>query len=458
MNKQAQDLNTLFHLEVEATAPCFVIYAPLPSERLRYTCQFIFNHVLRCAFQITHQLSTYQTAAYKLNYSDTALGDAYQILPHGLLSENKINALSLHWVKQEMRPLLFCTPSISQQHLLPFDIFAAVFYCISRYEEWQFVERDEHGRFEAQHSQLHQAGVLQQPIADEWIYTLKKALSQAFPTLVFPTKTFQYISTIDVDNLFAYQHKSLVRTLGGLLKDLLHLRLAAVNERIQVRLNLRPDPFDVYKRLGEWAQNHRYPLLYFFLYSNASKFDRTLTPGHKAYQQVLQSIGTTASIGLHPSYNTFIREGLLKHELDSWIQLSGQKPSMSRQHYLRFDIKTTPTLLSKNGFLADFSMGFASQAGFRAGTAHPFYYYDFSTEQGTTFLLVPFAYMDGSFFIYQKLTADELYAQVLKLAETVKKVEGIFIGVSHERSFSSTIYKDFTSIYKKIGQTLTNQI
>ncbi|MDI9339251.1 MAG: hypothetical protein QM534_01665 [Sediminibacterium sp.] len=450
---EKQELYSLLGIgTTEKESVCVTIYTDQQGSRLEYACHFIFTHVLKCRFEITTNKAVYEKAPFKINYSYESFHDQLQILPSGLLIEKELSSPDSHFKETDGIPVLFSSPIASATScLLGFDIFSAVFFCISRLEEWQNPERDEHGRFEAKHSCLFSAGILNRPIADEWILLLKQRLLTSFNHLSFPETKFKYISTIDVDNLFAYRHKGFFRTIGGLVKDAVSGRFAQLKERISVLSGARPDPFDVYETLGQWAREGNYSLFYFFLYSNASKYDRTVKPGNKAFQKVLKKIGASAFYGLHPSYNTFVNDGLFKQELKDWQRMSGQNVRISRQHYLRFDIRTTPQQLMEQGIWADFSMGFATQTGFRAGTSHPFHYFNFNTNQPEELLLVPFAFMDGYYFVYNNYPAQELFNHVNELALNVQQVNGLLIGVTHERSFSNAVYKGFASIYKKLG-------
>jgi hypothetical protein len=99
---------------------------------------------------------------------------------------------------------------------------------------------------------------------------------------------------------------------------------------------------------------------------------------------------------------------------------------------------------------ADFSMGFASGAGFRAGTTQPFYFYDFKKEEGTEFLFVPFCAMDGAYFVYNNVSAETAFKELLSLKNEVRKVNGIFLSVFHERTFAEHLYPGFGEMYKKL--------
>jgi hypothetical protein len=162
------------------------------------------------------------------------------------------------------------------------------------------------------------------------------------------------------------------------------------------------------------------------------------------------STGSGVFVGLHPSYNSSVDEAILKQEVTDLSKTLGEPVNISRQHYLRFNIKSTPKHLLQNGIIADFTMGFASHPGFRAGTSQPFYYYDFASEQKTDLLFVPFCAMDGAYLVYDKITPEDTLNSLLQLATEVKKVKGLFITVYHERTFYNELYKGFGEIYKKL--------
>lgn len=439
---------------ISSSAPLITIYTNSSSPRLEYVCNFIFHKVLRCRYALTSQISDYQNAECAINYSATHLESGLQVIPSGMLFETSYRTCVPKPDQLRAQTVIFKQPEEIKEYQFGFDVFSAVFYFISRYEEWQEGKRDEHERFEAEHSWLCANGLLQRPLVDEWICLLKTALEKK-TQLVFPEKKFQFISTIDVDNLYAFKAKSVIRSLGGGFKDLLRGKTSLVSDRIKVLFSSQKDPFDVYDTICKTAGAYKHTLLFFFLYSNNTRFDRTVKPGSSAYKKVVATLSEYGiEAGLHPSYASYNDKRLLANEIQSW-QIITQKPvSLSRQHYLRFDITTTPLLLQQQGILADFTMGFASKAGFRAATSHPFQYYNFHKEQAEKLIFVPFAIMDGSYFVYKNLSPEHFLKDALELAEIVKKTGGIFVTVTHERSFSDTIYKGFNTTYQKLAKAL----
>lgn len=445
-------LHTLFQLTVKSDAPEFIIYSSKLSERLNYTCKFIFDFVLNCKFSITENKQVFKNSdAIKISYSTHSEKEIINISPYDLLFKTGVDENYKPKGTTKNGMLYFHMSDSSCD--LGYDIFSSVFYFISRYEEWQSFETDKHGRFELQQSILFKERQHLKPILNIWIEEFKLALLKFYPTLKFPQKKFQYISTIDVDNLYAYKHKGTSRTLGAIAKDILTFKFGNLSRRIKVLKGKLQDPFDVYDDLNELSKKTKTPLFYFFLQRSGTEHDRTIDPTSSAYKQVFEKLNKSAvGYGLHPSYETVSNAELLKQEFEIIRKNSNSSIQISRQHYLRFNIKTTPKQLISNGVVADFTMGFASGAGYRAGTFTPFYYYDLEKEKATDLLMVPFAIMDGVYFIYSNTGVAEAEKQIAALAEDVKRLNGIFVTVFHERTFDEVLYPGFGGLYRRLQE------
>lgn len=443
-------LNDLINVAAHADSPRLLIYSDRISNRFTCVCDFIFNRVLGVKHELTTDFTAFKnSASFRINYSDETVTSTVQIIPNSLLFETEIRAEKPAPVVRNGKVYFFQTSDRE------FDVFSAVFYFISRYEEWQEFKKDAHGRFEAAESLLYKNNVHLQPVVDQWIMELKEQLMGAYPELIFPPLKFNVISTLDVDNLFAYKNKGAVRTIGASLKDLAKGDLKNFVMRIRVLRGRIPDPFDVYEEVSAFCRNHNVPLCYFFLFRSGTTFDRTVDPASGAFEKVFETLKKNgASLGLHPSYHSPEEPAQLSSEVKQFSLRSGGATRLSRQHYLRFDIRRTPSLLMENGITTDFTMGFASSPGFRAGTAYPFTWYDFAQEKSTALLFVPFCAMDGAYFIYKQHTPEEAMTSLLNLAAEIKKTGGNFVTVFHERTFSNHLYPGFATLYKNLQLAL----
>ena len=83
---------------------------------------------------------------------------------------------------------------------------------------------DENERFPASESFAFQNNFLDKPLVDIWAMKFLALLKNKFPDYSFEERKFNQISTIDVDNVFAYKQKGVIRNFGGFVKDFFTLR------------------------------------------------------------------------------------------------------------------------------------------------------------------------------------------------------------------------------------------
>ncbi|MBS1637014.1 MAG: polysaccharide deacetylase family protein [Bacteroidetes bacterium] len=422
-----------------------LIYSPGISNRLSYVCEFIFTRVCITDYELTGNRATFGShAGPKLCYDEHALPGCLHIAPHGLLNRQTLDEIRPEVTEWDIMRLF------PTQGALGYDVFSAVFYMISRYEEWLSFTPDKHNRFEAQQSILYKHKQLHKPLVDLWCMELKEALCKLFPSLEFRARSFQYISTIDVDNNYAYLGKPGWRMLGASVRDLIKGNRAQIKQRRAVRAGKQPDPFADYTYQVEWSRQQHIPLIYFFLTIHCqTEFDRALPCHHPLFKTMIDTVKGKATIGLHPSY--FSDQGHTLHEEKKNLeQLAGQSVSHSRQHYLHFDIRRTPALLIAIGIRKDYTMGFASHDGFRAGTCTPFFYFDLQKNEATELEMVPFCMMDSVYYDYLKLPTAQALSRMQELADEVKKVNGTLVSVWHDRSFSELHFPGWKKQYETL--------
>lgn len=444
--KIAELLRSSSHLNSDSNS-CIWIYSEQSSDRLFYTCDFIFRLSLRTEFKIITQLNEKLNDGNPwINYSKNDQIGGIQIIPEGLLFETDIRK-DVPAVRNEKGNFCLFPDKIGDS----FDLFAAVFFMISRYEEWQAHTSDQHGRFELQQSILYKNAVHLRPVVDEWITSLREKIIIQFSTFSFPKREFRTLASIDVDNLFAYKHKGLLRTSGAILKDVLKMNLSNARRRISVINDKQKDPFDIYDSFSEFCRLNNIPLIYFFLFNDKGKYNRTIDPTSEIFAETFNRVREHGAIvGLHPGYDSKKSEEYFNEEYNNFCKVVKEKTEFTRQHYLRFHIRETVPLLMKYGIRADFSMGFASGSGFRAGTSEAFPYFDLERNKLTKFMLVPFCAMDGVYFVYQNISAERAFHELMQIKEAVKRVNGLFTTVFHERTFDDHLYPGFGEMYKKL--------
>ena len=411
-----------------------LVYTHKITPRVRYIFKHILTRTLVIPVSFTTKIEDFVAHnGPKLSYTKTPLGNEIFIKSNDLLFEQGVNDLEISVQKWDG---IACFFKLNKKSSIPFDIFAASFYLISRYEEYLPHVKDIHGRYTAEQSLAFKYRFLEKPVVDIWAYKLLEALKEKFPDYEYKQREYEFISTIDIDNAYAYKYKSFVRRVGGFFKDLLFFKLVNVWNRFAVTFNIKKDPFDTFQQIINIRKEKNIKTIFFFLIGDYTTFDTNVSASKNKFRLLIKEMVDYALVGLHPSYFTMTNASLLKKEklrLEGIINMPIQR---SRQHYLRFSLPETYQNLIDLEVEEDYSMGYASNVGFRAGTCTPFYFYDLDFEIQTPLKVFPFALMDTTLNDYMKLTPRQSLGRIRDLKNEVKAVNGSFITLFHNESLS----------------------
>ncbi|MFT3902900.1 MAG: polysaccharide deacetylase family protein [Niabella sp.] len=410
-----------------------LLYCPDTTKRVEYAFRFITGEITNQPFTITHDREAFQQSeAIKINYSREPLGTkALNIFPIGLLQETGIRPQSIQCVDHNEMKIFFQTDGD-----LGFDIFSAIFYLLSRYEEYLPYPPDKYGRFPHTQSLAFQNGFYQQPLINEWLQQLQTKLSELFPAFKPKEKHFQFLPTYDIDISRSYLHKGFLRNSANLVKEVLLLKWGKAAERLQVLSDRKKDPYDTFNFITELHHSYNIPSQYFFLVARrTSQYDKNIPPLHPQQQKLIRQLAQTASIGLHPSWQSNTDARALQWEHKTLSEILGQPVTTSRQHYLKLNIPDTYRALLSLEVTDDYTMGHAGINGFRASIASPFKWYDLEKETETNLTIHPFCFMDATAVYYDHNSPQQAFEELQMLYHRVKKVNGFFCMIWHNSSF-----------------------
>ncbi len=429
------------------------IFTHKSSSRLEYILKFLFTDILGSDFKIVTDKKEFTDSNLPgINYSADFIDGSFQIIPVDLLFETSILQKKIKVGEWNGQKVFFQTAENAD---IPFDLFAAGFYLLSRYEEYLPFSADQHGRFEANQSLAGKNEFLYDPVVDQWACNLGKMLKEKFPAFEVCTREFKYISTIDVDNAYAYLYKGTVRTLGASMRDLFNLDFNENIKRFKAIAGEK-DPFDTYGYLDALHKQYGIEPIWFFLVGNYNTYDKNLPLDNEAFQELIKKISEIAEVGIHPSYESNNSFDQLKKEYSYLTAISVKPVTKSRQHYLKLLFAQTYKNLIKLGIKEDFTLGYASDVGFRAGTCTPFNFYDLYNEQETELKIYPFQVMDTTLNQYLKLKVDDAISLIEKIIQKVKEVNGTYISLWHNESLSDHGYwKGWEPVYKKMLEIIS---
>jgi hypothetical protein len=424
-----------------------LVYTHKITPRLNYIFKHYFVRVLQIPVTFTTKVDEFVAhSGPKITYSKTPLGSEFFIRSHDLLFEQGINDIEINILQWDDVSCFFAAGETSS---IPFDIFAAGFYLISRYEEYLPHVQDIHERFPAEESIAVKNGFIEKPVIDIWAYKFLELLKEKFPNYKYTNREFNLISTIDVNVAFAYKHKGIVRTIGGFVNDILHFRFVNFWHRLLTILKFKVDPFDTFKELIKIKNEYNVNTLFFFLIGDYTTFDKNISSSNNKFKSLMKSVADYAKLGFHPSYFTFKNVEKLKKEKLRLENIINTPISFSRQHYLRLSIPETYQNLIDLDIVQDYTMGYHKVVGFRASTCTPFYFYDLDFEIQTPLKIIPFAFMDTTLKNFMDLTNEESIHKINELKEEVKKVNGTFTTLFHNEALSENgTWKGWSTIYK----------
>ncbi len=432
-----------------------LIYSPHLSSRFRYTLQFIFEDVCAINYETCSDIQYFKdSTATKINYSSTRITEnEFFIKAHGFLNTEGITDIQLPLQQDAEGIKLFPTTEDD----MGFDVFSATFYFVSRYEEYLPFKKDKHGRFEAAESFAYKNGFLNRPIVDEWIVILQEKLSAKFQALTWSKREFSCKPTIDIDQIFAIKGKSLPRFMKPIILNLLKLNFKNLFYLIKVRFGFEKDPFDQLANFENLHKKYKLNAIYFILFSKKfNRFDINISIRNKDFRKSVRETAKTADVGIHPSYHSRYDYKLVDEEIHLLSNVLNTAINSSRQHYLKLRIPNTYKSLLSLGIANDYTMGFASMPGFRAGTSHSFRFYDIKHEQTTFLKIHPFCVMDATFKTYLHYTEEQAYETILDLIQKLKKVNGTFTPLWHNESMSEyRVWKGWSGLYEKMLQAAT---
>ena len=425
-----------------------IVYANKITPRLQYVADFIGKAITGEPLQLT--TDTFYFNDYhgpKINYGyETVSNDELLIINYPLLFEDKIKKQKIDCFK-----LNDFTAFYRSEGDYPFDIFAAVFYLLSRYEEYLPHEKDQYGRYAHKNSIAFRENFLHLPLINIWLEDFKQALKKRISNLNFKQSTFCFQPTYDIDEAYAFQNKNIIRTAGGFLRSAGTGQWSVAKRRWEVIRGREKDPYDAYDwmdRLHE--RNGLRPLYFFHCGIENGKYDKNIPLSEPVMQQLIKQHAKKYSIGIHPSWASGDKETLLNDEIKTLETASGKKITTSRQHYIRFTLPHTFRRLIEVGITDDHSMGYGSINGFRASVASSFYWYDLKKEQQTDLLLHPFCFMEANSFFEQKYLPQRAYEEMMHYYNAVKAVNGTLITIWHNNFLGTyPLFSGWRDVYEE---------
>ncbi|MEP6977175.1 MAG: hypothetical protein ABI948_03900 [Thermoleophilia bacterium] len=333
---------------------------------------------------------------------------------------------------------------------------------LMRLEEYELSHRDRWGCWDFGSSENFHAGNLWDPEIDRWLVKQRaKLVGKAALEPLWPNGSrFAVCLTHDVDLLSSHYTP---RQAGRFARAGLAPGVAGTGERflriarpgvrmarsIRSRIATAPSVAETLERSMSAEASRGVTASYFFTAPPAaphSRYDCVYAPADRCrfrgakvrVADVMRALAAEGfDVGLHGGYAAALASGALAAQRRTLEAATGLQLTTTRQHFLRWDIRTTPSLQEEARLEVDSSLGFNRNVGFRAGTGLPFHLFDAASGRPLRLLEVPLVVEDTALLADGGLELDDALARrvIGLILDTTAAVGGAVTLLFHPDKF-----------------------
>ena len=409
-----------------------LVYSHKITPRLTYIFRQVFIRILELPLDFTSSIEKFVShSGPKLSYTHQALGNEFFIASHELLFQQGIQEIPIEVSNWSGIPAFF---KVAKSSKMPYDIFAASFYLISRYEEYLPHIKGEHGAFLPYQSLASKNNFLELPLIDLWAVRLKDKLHELFPDLPHISwEKPKFQAVISVVNHYLYLNKSILLMLNDSINALWRLDFFSFIEQYLVLLGLRKDPNDNFEELDALFKEFGNDSIYFFLFAKNTFFDRGISIYNHGFRNLIKHIADSNAVSLLVSYAAQQESKTFYTESDHLKKLIIKKIEAVRFNYGLLNASSGYTHLLEHEIHEDYSMGYVNELGYRASTAVPFYFYDLNNDLQTSLKLYPVVADEAGL---RKFSGRKAFEKLEQLYENLP-TRSAYQGVSFSMLFST---------------------
>jgi len=432
-----------------------LIYTTNITSRVKYSFDLIFKHILKIEYQFTEDKELYfNHFGAKFSFGPTKIVEGLFFGAATILYEDDIHKQNLEAIDWNGMKGFFAVKDLG---FLPFDPFATAFYMTSRYEEYLALHKDQYNRYLAEESLAYTYNMLDKPMVNFYALEIKKILQSFYPSISFPESKFRYVPTFDIDVAYLYTNKGLMRSSIAFLEDLLRFRFNNCLDRVLTYLNVKPDPYDTYKKQFETNDKYNLNPLYFVSLGDFGGNDKNIPHHNKNYIALIKKLAEKYEVCFHPSFGSTRSEKQLFIEKQRLDKIVGIKATKSRQFFNKLNLPTYYQRLLGLGITDDYSMGYNNHLGFRAGICTSFPFFDLEKNEMSQLMIHPFCMVDKCFKLHLRIRSTEVVYHSRVMMEAIKSVGGDFTVIFHNDTLGTkkmwqnwkTIYQDISKIAKE---------
>jgi hypothetical protein len=338
------------------------------------------------------------------------------------------------------RPLFRTDRGVARAEL---DVLATTVLVLSRAEELVPGRRDAWERFPAAESVLERSGVLGRPIVDEYAVGLRGALRALMPGWVPRKHRPRVHLSHDLDEVGVPFR--LRQTVGHAVRR--GSFAAALRDLAASALPVLPAFLQALHDLVSASRQHGLRAAVYLKASPRTRFDSGYALEHPRLRESVHRLRDHGvELGIHPSHFTLGEPARLAEEVSALRNFLGAGPLGGRQHHLRWSPESWLDW-ERAGLAYDGSVGFADQAGFRAGTCFPYRPWLFWLDREADLVELPLVAMDTTLIRYRGLSPEAMADALLRLLAQCRSVGGVFTLLWHNTNF---VQPEHVRLYRQL--------
>lgn len=401
------------------------------SQRQSYIFDLIFKQLLGIDYQIIEEV----IEGKYLNY--TNIESDFSFFAHDYLLDNSVSQPFFEEGIYLEKHFPFYS---GNQFTLPFDPFSTCFYFVSRHEELNSKELDEHNRYKSEASFLIKNGWQFIPIVNYISDLLKIEIEKYFQITIQQTYPYTVYPTLDIDNGYAFYGRSIKYSF---LKSIAKFDFKDLKIKYKASKDSVIDPFNTHLEIIQLLKDFNNKTVFFLTEKGEMNSNICFD---KINSIVNLYKGNGFEIGIHPSYDS----SSIQSETQKLEALIKQKVTQSRHHFIKTHPHSDYVSLSKMGIKEDFSMGYAKVNGFRAGICIPYKWFDIQLNKEINLLVQPFYFMDATFIFHTSKDLKQALEEINNITQQVKSYKGQMSFVFHNESLSDYgVYKNWKNFLKE---------
>lgn len=304
---------------------------------------------------------------------------------------------------EENIPILYGSTQLTTTNdsiICGIDIFASIFFMLTRWEEYIRPSQDNFGRFKGVDCIAHKNNFLHRPIVNEYIEMLWNMLASLGFNGMRKKQNFELILTHDVDHITIPLLEKILVLAGYLIK-----RFDLRKSLLQFT-HLFYNPIDTFSFLMSVSESKGIKSRFYFKseYLEKSFFGIKLKSKGRLKSLIAEIKKRGHIVGFHPDIQTYMDEMKWKVERIAIENMFNVKLLEGRQHYLMMALPNTLNIWNNLGMELDSTLGYHDIEGFRCGTGNKFHFFDFLNRKKLDLIECPLVIMDGTLQVYRSMS------------------------------------------------------